>query len=353
MAKNFKGFKKLRKKTLALALTSVLAMSVLAGCGSGNTDTSKDAGGSKTEKTKVVNIGISQFVEHGALDSAREGFVKALEEKGYKDGEKIKIDLQNAQADMTNTQTIAQGFVADKKDLLLGIATPSAQALYNATKETPILITAVTDPVNAGLVKSLEKPGTNVTGTSDALDLKLQFQLLKELYPQAKKVGVIYTTSEANSEVQVKQIKEMAPTFGLEVVTAGVSTSNDVAQSLDSIIDGVDIMYVPTDNIVVSAMPLIYQKTIAKKIPIIASEKGQVESGALATEGIDYFKLGHQTGLMAVQIIEGKNPKDMPIQTAKEFTLTINENTVKELGLKLPEELKKRAEMIGSVKGDK
>ena len=354
MAKSFKGFIKLRKKTVALALTSVLAIGLLTGCGSGDTDTSKnDKAGDTSNSEEVVNIGISQYVEHGALDATREGFIKALEEKGYKDGEKINIDLQNAQADMPNTQTIAQGFVADNKDLLLGIATPSAQALYNATKETPILITAVTDPVDAGLVESLEKPVSNVTGTSDALDLKLQLTLLKELYPEAKKVGVLYTTSEANSEVQVKEIEDMASEFDLEIVTAGVSTSNDVAQSLDSIIDDVDIMYVPTDNIIVAAMPLIYQKTIDKKVPIIGSEKGQVEDGALATEGIDYFKLGEQTGLMAVEIIEGKDPKDMPIQTAKEFTLTINEDTVKALGLKLPEALKERAEMIGSVKGDK
>lgn len=351
MAKSFKGFKKFKKKAIVLTLSSLLAVTMLAGCG-GDTNTTDNSGGTK-DKSEVVNIGISQFVEHGALDSAREGFIEALEEKGYKDGEKIKIDLQNAQADMTNTQTIAQSFVADNKDLLLGIATPSAQALYNATKETPILITAVTDPIEAGLVKSLDKPDTNVTGTSDALDLKLQMELLKKLYPEAKKVGVLYTTSEANSEVQVKELKEKAPEYDLEIVTAGVSTSNDVAQSLDSIINNIDVMYVPTDNVIVSSMPLIYQKTIEKKIPIIASERGQVENGALATEGIDYKKLGYQTGLMAVEIIEGKDPKDMPIQTPDEFTLTINENTVKELGIELPADLKDRAEMIGSEKGDK
>ena len=329
-------------------------MGVMVGCGSDdNTTTDQNDSGNDTEQTEVVNIGISQFVEHGALDAARDGFLAALEEKGYKDGGKVIIDLQNAQAESANTQTIAQGFVADNKDLLLGIGTPSAQSLYNGTKEIPILITAITDPVDAGLVKSLENTETNVTGTSDALDLELQFKLLKDLNPDAKKVGVVYTTSEPNSEIQVKEIKEKAPDFGLEVVTAGISTSNDVAQALDSIIEDIDVMYVPTDNIVVAAMPLIYQQTIAKKIPVIGSEKGQVENGALATEGIDYYELGFQTGLMAVEIIEGKEPKDMPVQVAKEFVLTINEDTVKELGIELPEELKSRAEMIGSVKGDK
>lgn len=347
MAKKFKGFRGFKKKSLALALTSMLVMGVLVGCGSDSENEEN------TEQTETVEIGISQFLEHQALDSTREGFIAALEENGYKDGEKINIDLQNAQGESTNTQTIAQSFIADNKDLLLGIGTPSAQALYNGTKETPILITAITDPVDAGLVKSLDSTESNVTGTSDALDLKLQFDLLKDLYPDAKTVGVLYNTGEPNSEVQVKEIKEKAPDFDLEVVTAGVSTSNDVAQSLDSIIDKVDVMYIPTDNVVVAAMPLIYQSTIAKKIPVIGSERSQVENGALATEGIDYYELGFQTGLMAIEIIEGKNPEDMGIKTADEFSLTINEDTVKALGIELPEDLKSRAEMIGSETSDK
>ncbi len=353
MVKKFKGFKKMGKKLVALAVTSVLAMSMLAGCGNKDEGASSEVGEADGEKIEIVNIGISQLVEHGALNSAREGFTDALAEKGYKDGENIKIDFQNAQGEMTTAQTIAQGFAADNKDLVLGIATNSAQALYNATKEIPILITAVTDPVDAGIVKSLESPGTNVTGTTDALDLDLQFKLLKDLIPGAKKVGVLYTTSEANSKVQVKEIEEKAPNFGLEVITAGVSTSNDVAQSLASIIDQVDVIYVPTDNIVVAAMPLIYQKTLEKKIPIIGSERGQVENGALATEGIDYYKLGYETGLMAVEILEGKKPQDMPVRGANEFSPTINKDTVKALGIELPKELEERAEMIGSVKGDK
>ena len=347
-----KHFKKLSKKVVALALTTVLTGTMLVGCGADTEKTDSGSTDTGSSQEQVINIGISQFIEHGALDATKEGFIEALEEKGYKDGEKVKIEIQNAQGDMATTQTIAQNFVSSKKDLILGIATPSAQALYNATKEIPILITAVTDPVDAGLVKSLEKPETNVTGTSDALDLKLQFELLKKLVPNAKKVGVLYNTGEQNSEVQLKEIKEKAPEFGLEVVEAGAANSNDIAQSLDYIIDKIDVMYVPTDNIIVNAMPLIYQKTIEKNIPIIGSELGQVENGALATEGINYKKLGYQTGLMAVEILEGKKPADMPVQTSNEFVLTINENTVKKLGIKLPEELKARAEMIGSVKGE-
>ena len=348
MVKKFKG---LGKKAVALALTSVLVGTMLVGCGSDSTDTSGKSADSNAQD-KVINIGISQVISHGALDSAREGFVAALEEKGYKDGEKIKIDLQNAQGDTATMQTIAQNFVADKKDLLLGIGTPSAQALYNSTKDTPILITAVTDPVGAGLTKSMEKPETNVTGTSDALDLKLQFELLKKLAPNAKNIGVLYTTSESNSEVQLKEIKAKAPEFGFKIVEAGVATTNDVAQSLEHIIDKIDAMYIPTDNIIVNSMPLIYSKTIDKKIPIIGSEKGQVENGALATEGIDYYKLGYQTGLMAVEILEGKKPADIPVQTANEFILNVNKKTLEKLSIELPEDLKTKAKVIGSVKGD-
>ncbi|AFS77370.1 ABC transporter substrate binding protein [Gottschalkia acidurici 9a] len=344
-------FKRLGKKAVALALTSALAGTMLVGCGNGSTDTSEKASNNNAQD-KVIKIGISQVISHGALDSTREGFVAALEEKGYRDGEKIKIDLQNAQGDSATMQTIAQNFVADKKDLLLGIGTPSAQALYNATKDTPILITAVTDPVGAGLTKSMEKPETNVTGTSDALDLKLQFELLKKLAPNAKNIGVLYTTSESNSEVQLKEIKAKAPEFGFKIVEAGVATTNDVAQSLEHIIGKIDAMYIPTDNIIVNSMPLIYSKTIDKKIPIIGSEKGQVENGALATEGIDYYKLGYQTGLMAVEILEGKKPADMPVQTANEYILNVNKETLGKLSIELPEELKAKAEMIGSVKGD-
>lgn len=333
---------KLRKRLLALGIVMTVGAGVLSGCSGGN-----ESGQSNSE---VYEIGISQVMEHTALDSARSGFEKALNENGYKD--KVEIDYQNAQGDPSVNDTIARNFVSQDKDLLLGIATPSAQTLYNATKDIPILITAVTDPVDAKLVKSLEKPGTNVTGTTDALDISKQFELLKSLYPDAKKVGILYNTAEVNSEVQVKDAEEKSSEHGIEIVKAGVTGTNDVAQVLDSIINEVDAIYVPTDNVVVSSLPMIYSKTMEKKIPIIASESGQVENGALATEGIDYEKLGYQTGLMAIEILEGKDPSEMPVESLKETTLTVNSDTLEKLGLDLPEDLAERAVLIGSDKSE-
>lgn len=336
---------KLRKKLLSLGIVMTLGMGVLAGCSGG-----EEGGTEESGSKEVYKIGISQIMEHTALDSAREGFEMALEENGY--GDKVEIDYQNAQGDQSVNDTIAQNFVSQGKDLMLGIATPSAQSLYNASKDIPILITAVTDPVDAGLVKSLEAPGTNVTGTTDNMDIGVQFKLLKTLYPEAKKVGILYNTAEANSEVQVKDAEARAGEFDLEIVKAGVTGTNDVSQVLDSIIGEVDAIYVPTDNVVVSSLPLIYSKTMEKKIPIIASESGQVENGALATEGLDYEKLGYQTGLMAIEILEGKKPSDMPVESLKETTLTVNADTLEKLGLELPEDLAKRAVLIGSGSGE-
>lgn len=328
------------KKLLSCLLGGlVLGTSILTGCSSA---TSSSTSNSK----KVLNIGISQLVEHPALDSARKGFVDALASKGFKDGEKIKIDFQNAQGDIPTAQTIASNFVSNKKDLILAIATPAAQAAYNSTKEIPILMTAVTDPVKSGLVKSMNKPDTNVTGTSDALPLDKQFELIKKIVPNCKKIGILYNTSEANSELQVKAAKEEAAKMNLEVIATGVTSSNDIPQGLNDLLSKVDVLYTPTDNLVASSMSLINSKCLEKKIPVIGAEKAHVDSGALATEGIDYYKLGFQTGLMAADILDGKKPQDMPVQTLKETKLIINEDTAKKLNIAIPDDLKAKAEIV-------
>lgn len=328
------------KKLLSCLLGGlVLGTAILTGCSSA---TSSSTSNSK----KVLNIGISQLVEHPALDSARKGFVDALASKGFKDGEKVKIDFQNAQGDIPTAQTIASNFVSNKKDLILAIATPAAQAAYNSTKEIPILMTAVTDPVKSGLVKSVNKPDTNVTGTSDALPLDKQFELIKKIVPNCKKIGILYNTSEANSEIQVKAAKEQAAKMNLEVIATGVTSSNDIPQGLNDLISKVDVLYTPTDNLVASSMSLISSKCLEKKIPVIGAEKAHVDSGALATEGIDYYKLGFQTGLMAADILDGKKPQDMPVQTLKETKLIINEDTAKKLNIAIPDDLKAKAEIV-------
>lgn len=332
-------------KKLLLIITSILVIftSFLTGCSS--------AKAKSDSKKKVYKIGITQIVEHEALDAARKGFIDALASKGFKDKDNIEIDFQNAQGDMPTAQTIAQNFVSEKKDLILAIATPSAQAAYNATKDIPILITAVTDPVSAGLVKSMDKPGTNVTGTSDAAPVDKQMGLLKKLVPNAKKVGIIYNTSEANSLVQINQVKKMAPQYGLEIVTAGVTSTNDIPQTLESLLGKVDALYVPTDNMIVSSMPIVSAKCIAKKIPIIGAEIGTVKAGALATEGIDYYKLGYQTGLVAVDVLNGKSPEDIPVTTLKDTQLVINTDTAQKLGIEIPKDLKAKAQLVKD--GDK
>lgn len=335
-----------KKNFTILMSTLLLVTSIFAGCASSTVPVDKVEQKPVTVQKQKIKIGITQIVEHQALDAARKGFIDALASKGFKDGDNIEIDFQNAQGDGPTAQTIAQNFASQKKDLILAIATPTAQAAYNATKDIPILITAVTDPVQSGLAKSWDKSETNVTGTSDAAPMEKQFELIKKLAPNSKRVGILYNTSESNSEIQVADAKKLAPKFGFEIVTSGITSTNDIPQSIDSLISKMDVLYVPTDNMVVAAMPIIAQKCIEKKIPIISAESGAVETGALATEGIDYYKLGFQTGIMAVDVINGKKPTDMPIQTLKDTSLVINQATASKLGITIPDDLKSRAQMI-------
>lgn len=336
--------KKLKKisKGLILALASVL---VLASCSSGGDKEASSA------QDAVKTIGIVQSAPHPALDAANQGFIKALEEKGYKDGEKIKIVSKNAQGDVANNDQITKKFASDKVDLILAIATQSAQASVNATKDIPILITAVTDPVEAKLVSSLEKPSGNVTGTSDRAPIKTQLEMVKKLKADAKKVGFIYNAGEANSVVQLKEAQKVCQNLGLELVEQTITSTNDVVQAMDSICKKVDVLYVPTDNTAVQAGPTIGKKGIEHKIPVISAEGSVVENGGLLSEGIDYTSLGYKTGLMAADILDGKSkPADMPIQLAEKFTLTINKDTLSKIGLQLPKELEEKATFIGGEK---
>lgn len=336
-----------KKNLVLIVLSFMMSIVVLAGCGKSNTAEVKGNDVSKG-KDEMISIGISQIVEHPALDSARKGFIDALESKGFKDGEKVSIEIQNAQGDIPTAQIIAKDFVSQKKDMILAIATPTAQAAFNATKEIPILITAVTDPVDAGLVQAWEKSGTNVAGTSDSAPMKKQLELIKKLVPNAKKVGIMFNTSETNSELQVSKAKELAPDFDFEIITSGVTNTNEVSQALDALVNKIDVLYVPTDNLIASSMPLVSAKCNEKKIPIIGAEKAHVELGALATEGIDYYKLGFQTGLMAVEVLEGKSPKDMAVETLKNTELVINNKVAELLNIDIPEDLKNKAVTVES-----
>jgi putative ABC transport system substrate-binding protein len=308
-----------------LILIGLLGMSILAGC-------------SKAEEGKdVTKIGITQIVEYIALDENRAGFLQALKDNGYTEGDNLKVDYQNAQGDLATAQTIAKNFASQDKDLIFAIATGSAQGAYNATKEIPILISAVTDPIAAGLAESLEQPNTNVSGTSDYIPVEKQVELIKLFVPEAKKIGVLYNTSEINSEVQIDQLKEYVKDKGYEVIPLGVSSTNEVNQAISSLVNKIDVLYVPTDQLIVSSMPIIAQKTLDKKIPIIASEKGSVELGALATQGINYYKLGYQTGEMAVRVLKGEDVSKMPITISDETDIIVNEDSLKALSISKPD----------------
>ncbi|MCL0983481.1 ABC transporter substrate-binding protein [Clostridioides difficile] len=323
------------KKILSLIIAGVLGVSMLTGC-SQNDGSNASNENKETDSKKQKNIGITQLVEHPSLDKAKKGFIKALEDKGYKDGDNIKIDFQNAQNDMPTTQSIASKFVSDKKDLIYAISTPSAQAAYNATKDIPIIMTAVTDPVEAGLVKSLEKPGTNVSGTSDFVSVDKGLELLKIFAPKAKTIGVMYNTSEVNSKVQVDALKEYASKNGFKVVEKGITTSNEVNQGISSLVGKIDVLYVPTDNLVASSMPIVSKIATENKIPVIAAESGPVEKGALACQGINYEKLGYKTGEMAVKILNGESVSDMPVATSDDTDIIVNEDILKTLGMEKP-----------------
>jgi putative ABC transport system substrate-binding protein len=291
-------------------------------------------------------IGISQFVEHPSLDLAREGFIDQLAEEGFVDGENIEIDLQNAQADFATAQTIAQRFNQNKVDLVLAIATPSAQTAANVLKNTPVLITAVTDPVEAGIVKSMEKPGANITGTTDMNPVAKQLELIRNFLPEVKDIGILYNPGEVNSTVQVKLAKEKAKEMEVNLEEATVSNSSEVSLAVSSLVDNVDAIYVPTDNIIVSAMPTVLQIAHNRKIPVFASENNSVEQGAVATLGIDYYQLGRQTGSMAARILNGSDPAKMPVESSKELKLYINQKSAEEIGLEIPAELLESADTI-------
>lgn len=328
------------KKVLAVGLSLVMALG-LAGCGASQPQQNTQTG--NTSGKKAIKIGIVQIVEHPALDAARQGFLETLKTNGYEEGKNLTVEYQNAQNDQSILSNITQKFATEKLDLVLAIATPSAQSMARASKDIPILITAVTDPVTAGLADSLEKPGKNVTGTTDMNPLKEQFDLLKTIVPNAKKVGVIYNAGEDNSQIQVKIAEKVANEKGLELVKTTVATTSDVLQAAQSLVGKVDAIYIPTDNTVVSAVDSVIQVANKNKIPLISGESSVVDKGGLGTIGINYKKLGAQTGEMALKILKGQKPADMPIESQKEFDTVFNKATLELLGIKLPADLQQKA----------
>jgi len=295
---------------------------------------------------KVIQIGITQIVEHPALDACRKGVIDKLKELGYEEGKNVKYDIQIAQGNIATANQIAKKFVGDKKDLIVAIATPSAQAVANLTKNIPIVISAITDPVGAKLVKSLEKPGGNITGTTDMSPVKEQIALFDKLNISVKRLGVIYNSGEANSRTLVNILKTVAKQRGIMVVEATVTNSNGVLMAAKSLVGKVDGIYIPTDNTVVSALESVLQVSFDNKIPVITGDTDSVVRGALASLGMDYYKLGLQTGVIVSKILKGEKPANIPVETLKDLDLFINESTAHKLGIKIDPELLKSAKKV-------
>ncbi len=308
----------------------------------GTTACASDGGGSGDGGTTSAKIGVLQFVQHPALDAATEGFKDAIADAGIE----AEYDDENAQGEVTNTNTIATTFASDGLDLVFTVATPAAQAAAQAIADAPVLFTAVTDAEAAGLVDSNDAPGANVTGTSDLNPVADQLALLAEIAPDAKTVGVVYSSGEVNSEVQVDLAKEAADELGVTIKEATVSNSSEVQQATQSLGD-VDAIYVPTDNTVVSGIAALIQVAEQKQIPVVSGDSGPVDSGAIATIGIDYTKLGYQTGEMAAKILQdGADPAEMAVETSNDVELIINPAAAERMGVEIPDSVTDRADTV-------
>jgi len=281
-----------------------------------------------------IKIGIVQIIDHPALNNVRDGVIDALlEVYGYIPGENVEYDVQSAQGDMPTANTIAQKFVSEGVDLIVSIATPASQAAINATKEIPIVFSAVTDPVSAGLVSSLDKPGDNVTGVSDMVPVDRQMYLIKFLFPDTKKVGNLYNAGEVNSVVTNDMAKAACAELGMEIMEATVATTADVSMAARSLVGKVDAMYVATDNTVISALDTVAKVCADDKIPLFLADPTTVSQGALLALGFDYYLHGRQTADLVARVLQGENPGEIPVEFAKKLKLSFNPQAVKVLGL--------------------
>lgn len=319
----------MKKKMLAVVLGMVMAVSLMAGCGA-------------KEESSGYTIGISQFAEHGSLDNCREGFLEGLAEAGIVEGENLTVEYKNAAADMGTVAQISSGFAADEVDLICAIATPSAQAAYNAAMdvEIPVIFTAVTDPVAAELAAEDGTPVGEVTGTSDKLPVEAQLQMIREILPEAKTIGIIYTTSEANSVSAITEYEAKVGDYGFELITKGVTAVSEVGLAAEDLLTQVDCITNLTDNTVVSALATVLDKANAANIPVFGSEIEQVKIGCLAAEGLDYVALGRKTGEMAAKVLKGEaKASELSFELITEAGLYINTKVAENLGITINEEL--------------
>jgi putative ABC transport system substrate-binding protein len=335
------GDMKMKKSWKAIVAAGLIGTVFLSGCGSKETSKDDNAG-SGAEKT--YKVGVTQIVEHPSLDAAYDGFKKALEDKGLK----VKFDVQIAQGDKNNNQSIANNFVGDGVDLIFANSTDSALGALNATKDIPIVFTSVTDPVGAGLVKSMEEPGGNITGTTDthpdAIPNTVKF--IDEQF-DGNRVGVIYNAGEQNSVAQIDLVKKAMKGTDLKLVEATVSTSSEVKQAAESLVGAADMIYIITDNTVVSALESVISVANENDLPLFVGELDSVKRGAFAAYGFDYYDIGYEAGVMAAQILKGeKKPSELPVQYPQKLKLLINKKAAKEQNIDIKEEWNSMAEFI-------
>ena len=313
-------------KAIAIFTAGVLT---LTGCGSSKSEESTSA------ETAKLKIGITQIVDHPALNAARDGFIERLKELGLD----ADISIQDAQGDVANAQMIAEKFVSDKSDLILAIATPTAQAAQNATKDskTPVIFTAVSDPVFSGLVSNKEKPEANVTGVTDEVsneNLKEIMNILKELKPDIKTLGIVYNTSESNSQVQIENVEKVSSEMGIEVEAVGIASINEINQALESVSRKSQALMLINDNMIASSMELVSKIAKEKGLITISAVSSFVDDGSLISVGISYKELGRQAADMAARILNDKTPiNEIPVESSNVFIKKVNKTTLKALGL--------------------
>ncbi len=330
----------MKKKIVALLLTGIMSLSLLAGCGdkaANNKTSESEKANTEQESTasgETYQIGILQLTQHAALDASNEGFIAALNDAGIK----YEVDQQNASGDQPTCNTVAEKFVNDGKDLIYTIATPAAQAVAGVTADIPIVGCAITDYAEAGLVDSNEAPGGNVTGASDMNPIEAQLDLLLQLVPDAKTIGVFYSADEDNSVLQAKLFTEAAEKKNLTVEKFTISNSNEIQTVVQSMEGKIDAVWIPTDNKLAAGMSTVAMVANEFDLPTICGEANMVTAGGLATYGLDYYQLGYIAGEMAVEILtKGADPAKMPVQflPADKCELTVNEETAAEIGIDL------------------
>lgn len=328
----------MKKKTVATLLVTAVLVGSIVGC-SGKSD-SGDSG------EKSYKIGIAQFAEHGSLDNCREGFLEGLKSEGIEEGKNLTVEYKNAAADSATNAQISDTLASGKNDLICAIATPSAQSAFNAAidYDIPVIYTAVTDPIAAELADKDGNPVGEVTGTSDKLPIEAQLKMIREIMPDAKTIGIMYTTSEANSVSAIAEYKELAPKYDFTIKEAGITNTSEIPMATQTLLDSVDCITNLTDNTVVSSLPSILDKANEKKIPVFGSEVEQVKMGCLAAEGIDYIALGKQTGQMAAKVLKGEaKASEMPFETITEPGFYVNLKVAEDFGITISEDLKNTA----------